>query len=78
MIAQRKHTNDVVEMSDEATVQAAVMFLNRRPTLISYRWTCQTCGMIHTVSSPATCESCGGSLEIARQEDICREMGGRH
>jgi rubrerythrin len=82
MIAQRKHTNEVVDMSDEATVQAAVTLLSRSstqrpPTLLSYRWFCEICGMVHAGSAPAICESCGGSLALAHQDDICREMGSR-
>ncbi len=77
MIAQRKHTNDVVEMSDAAAVQAAVSMLTRRPTLLSYRWVCETCGMIHAGSTPTICESCGGSLTVAHSDDVCREMGSR-
>ena len=77
MIAQRKHTIDAVDMSDEATVQAAVTLLNRRPALLSYRWICEICGMVHAGSAPSTCESCGGSVALAHQDDICREMGSR-
>ena len=77
MIAQRKNTNDAVDMSDDATVQAAVTFLKRRPTLLSYRWICETCGMVHAGASPSTCDSCGGTVTLAHQDDICREMGSR-
>lgn len=77
MIAQRKHTNDVVDLSDEATVQAAVTFLSRRPTTISYRWICETCGMLHAGSAPSACESCGGVVALAHPHDICRELGSR-
>ena len=77
MIAQRKNTSDVVDLSDDATVQAAITFLSRRPTLLSYRWVCETCGMIHSGSAPSSCESCGGAVTLAHQGDICREMGSR-
>jgi rubrerythrin len=77
MIAQRKHTNEAVEMSDEATVQAAMKLLSRRPALLSYRWVCETCGMVHAGSAPASCESCGGLVELAHSDTICREMGSR-
>lgn len=75
MIAQRKLTNDVVELSDEATVQAAVSLLSRQPTLLSQRWLCETCGMIHTGSMPDSCDSCGGSVALAHKDAVCREMG---
>jgi rubrerythrin len=77
MIAQRKYTNDAVDLSDVATVQAAMNLLSRRPTPLSYRWVCETCGMIHTGSAPSNCESCGGSVSLAHPDDICREMGSR-
>ena len=77
MIAQRKPNNKAVVRSDEATVQAAVTFLSRRPTVISYRWLCETCGMIHAGSAPARCESCGKEVTLAHENDLPREMGTR-
>lgn len=77
MIAQRKLANDVVELSDEATVQAAVSLLSRRPTLLPQRWLCETCGMIHTGAMPDSCESCGGGVAPAYKDAVCREMGSR-
>ncbi len=75
MIAQRKPINNAVVKSDEATVQAAITLLTRRPTTISYRWLCECCGMIHTGSAPAQCESCGQEVTLAHDGDLPREMG---
>ena len=75
MIAQRKLTNRAVVKSDDAAVQAAVTLLTRRPTAISYRWICECCGMVHTGSAPAECESCGKEVARAHDADIPREMG---
>jgi rubrerythrin len=78
MIAQRKPTNKAVVRNDDATVQAAVTLLTRRnPTAISYRWICETCGMIHAGSAPAHCESCGKDVTLARESDLPREMTSR-
>lgn len=77
MIAQGKSTNDAVDLSDVATVQAAMELLSRRPTLFSYRWVCEICGMIHAGSTPSSCESCGGPVSLAHPNDIPREMGSR-
>ena len=78
MIAQRKLTNKVVVKSDDAAVQAAVSLLTRRPpTIISYRWICECCGMVHTGSTPSRCESCGKEVTLAHESDLPREMGSR-
>ena len=66
MIAQRKLTNKAVVKSDDAAVQAAVSLLTRRPTTISYRWICESCGMVHSGSAPARCESCGKEVPGSR------------
>lgn len=77
MIAQRKLTNRAVVKSDDAAVQAAVSLLTRRGTIISYRWICECCGMVHTGSMPVQCESCGKEVTLARESDLPREMGTR-
>ena len=78
MIAQRKLTNKGVVTSDGAAVQAAVSLFTRRPPIISYRWICECCGMVHTGAVPARCESCGGAeVALARESDLPREMGTR-
>ncbi|HVB75538.1 MAG TPA: hypothetical protein VNE38_18480 [Ktedonobacteraceae bacterium] len=77
MIAQRKPTNKDVVKSDDATVQAAVTLLTRRPTAISYRWLCECCGMVHSGSAPAQCESCGKEVTLAHETVLPREMGTR-
>lgn len=76
MIAQRKLTNKAVVKSDDAAVQAAVSLLTR-PTALSYRWICECCGMVHSGSAPAHCESCGKEVTLARESDLPREMGTR-
>ena len=78
MIAQRKLTNKAVVKSDDAAVQTAVSLLTRPPAIVSYRWICECCGMVHTGSVPASCESCGGQeVTLAREADLPREMGTR-
>ncbi|TMD57254.1 MAG: hypothetical protein E6I93_03200 [Chloroflexi bacterium] len=80
MIAQRIGTNNDVVTSDDATaqtVQAAVTLLSRRPTPISYRWVCETCGMIYRGSAPTSCESCGKEVSPVHQPDFHREMCSR-
>ena len=78
MIAQRKLTNKAVVKSDDAAVQAAVSLFTRRPTIIAYRWICECCGMVHTGSVPASCDSCGSQdVMLARESDLPREMGTR-
>ena len=74
MIAQRIPINNVVAPSDEATVQAAIAFFNKRPTMLTYRWMCDTCGMIYTGSAPASCECCGKEVSLASMPDFPREM----
>lgn len=59
MIAQTGSTNNGVVISDEATVQAVLTLLTKSQPVRPYRWVCETCGMIHTGSAPAACESCG-------------------
>jgi rubrerythrin len=79
MIAQRIDTNNAVVTSDDATertVQAAVTLLSKRP-ITPYRWICETCGMIHRGSAPASCESCGKEVSPVYQPDFQREMGSR-
>ena len=77
MIAQSKLTNKAVVKSDDAAVQAAVSLLTRRPTIISYRWICECCGMVHTGYTPVRCESCGKEVTLAHESDLPREMGTR-
>lgn len=73
MIAQRTKTNNVVEMSDVATVQAAVKLLTRKPVML-YRWECEVCGMVHTGSLPTACDSCGKEGPLVHRPDMHLEM----
>ncbi len=74
MIAQRTKTNNVVETSDDATVQAAVKLLTlNRPGML-YRWECEVCGMVHTGPLPTTCDSCGKEGSLVHQPDTHLEM----
>lgn len=74
MIAQRTKTNNVVEMSDEATVQIAVELLTQNRPVMLYRWECEVCGMVHTGSLPTACDSCGKEEPLIHQPDMHLEM----
>lgn len=41
------------------------------------RWVCEVCGMVHTGSAPAACDSCGASGSLTRQAAIHREIHSR-
>ena len=73
MIAQRTKTNNVVATSDDATVQAAVKLLTRKPVML-YRWECEVCGMVHTGPLPTACGSCGKEGSLVQQPDMHLEM----
>lgn len=77
MVAQRIYTNEAVHMSEEATVQTITQSFSRQPALLTYRWVCETCGMIHSGSAPTSCESCGNDLSHSHQNEIRCEMGSR-
>ena len=74
MIAQRTKTNNAVETSDEATVQAAVELLTRNRPVMLPRWECEVCGMVHTGPLPTTCDSCGKEGSLVHQPDMHLEM----
>jgi rubrerythrin len=74
MIAQRTKTNNVVEMSVEATVQTAVELLTQKRPVMLYRWECEVCGMVHTGSLPTACDSCGKEGPLVHQPDMHLEM----
>jgi len=74
MIAQRAKTNNVVEMSDDATVQIAVEILTQKRPVMLYRWECEVCGMVHTGSLPTACDSCGKEGPLVHQPDMHLEM----
>lgn len=74
MIAQRTKTNNVVETSDDATVQAAVKLLTQNRPGMLYRWECEVCGMVHTGPLPTACDSCGKEGSLVHQPDTHLEM----
>ncbi len=74
MIAQRTKTNNVVETSDDATVQAAVKLLTLNRSGMLYRWECEVCGMVHTGPLPTACDSCGKEGSLVHQPDTRLEM----
>ena len=74
MIAQRTKTNNVDEMSVEATVQTAVELLTQKRPVMLYRWECEVCGMVHTGSLPTACDSCGKEGPLVHQPDLHLEM----
>ena len=74
MIAQKTKTNNAVVTSNEATAQAAVKLLSQNRALMLYRWECEVCGMVHTGSMPAKCDSCGKEGAIVHQPDLHQEM----
>ncbi len=74
MIAQKTRTNNAVVTGSEATVQAAVKLLTPNRSVMLYRWECEVCGMVHTGSMPASCDSCGKEASLVHQPDIHQEM----
>ena len=59
MIAQKTTTSNAVVKGNESTVQPAVQLLTPSRAVMVYRWECEVCGMVHTGSMPASCDSCG-------------------
>lgn len=74
MIAQETRTNNAVVTGNQATVQAAVQLLTPNRAVMLYRWECEVCGMVHTGSMPASCDSCGKKGSLVHQPDIHQEM----
>lgn len=77
MIAQKTKINNAVGISDEATVQVAIELLTQRKGITGYRWVCEVCGMIHTGSLPASCDSCGSTTSLAPLSHFRYEMNSR-
>lgn len=74
MIAQRTKTNNAVVTSKDATVQAAVELFSQNRAIMLYRWECEICGMVHTGTMPAKCDSCGKEGSLVHQPDLHQEM----
>ncbi len=74
MIAQRTKTNKAVVTSNKPTVQAAVTLLSQNRAVMLYRWECEVCGMVHTGTMPAKCDSCGKEGSLVHQPDLHQEM----
>ncbi len=77
MIAQNIIPNDVVMSSDDATVRAAVKLLTSNSPTMTHRWTCETCGMLHTGPLPTSCDSCGASNSFTHQPNFRTEINSR-
>ena len=77
MIAQNIIPNDVVMTSDDATVRAAVKLLTSNSSAIAHRWTCETCGMLHTGPLPDVCDSCGALNSFTHQPNFRSEINSR-
>ena len=63
--------------SDDATVRAAVKLLTSRQPVMVQRWTCETCGMVHTGVLPTSCDSCGADASLVHQPGFRREINSR-
>lgn len=59
----------------EDAVKEAMMVISQRPAV--QRWVCEVCGMVHTGSAPAACDSCGVTDALVRQADTHREIHSR-
>ena len=87
MIAQNTIPNDGVltgapqaplfVTSDDATVRAAVKLLTLKRPMLVQRWTCETCGMIHTGPLPTSCDSCGADASLIHQPNFRSEISSR-
>ncbi len=74
MIAQKTKINNAVVTSNGATVQTAAKLLNQGKAVMVYRWECEVCGMVHTGSMPASCDSCGKEGSLVHQPDMHQEI----
>jgi len=87
MIAQNVITNDEVLIrapqaplyltSDDVIVHAAVKLLTSNSSAMAHRWSCGTCGMIHTGPLPTSCDSCGADASIIHQPSFRSEINSR-
>jgi len=71
MIAQRTFApkNDIL--------QEVAQVLDEHQMMDTSHWACEVCGMLHTGSSPDSCESCGSSDAFAEMHDEHTEIGSR-
>jgi rubrerythrin len=78
MITRRTGTENVADGKDTA-IEEATMILSRYRTkrTVVQRWVCEVCGMVHTGTAPAACESCGASTALVQLQDLPREMSSR-
>jgi rubrerythrin len=74
MIAQKTKTNNAVVTGNDATVQTAIKLFPQNRAVILYRWECEVCGMVHTGTMPAACDSCGKEGSLVHQPDLHLEM----
>ena len=71
MVAQRTMITDNRTQGEGAAVREAMRLLSSQPS--TQRWVCEVCGMIHSVTAPVECDSCGSSA-LVYHPDSSREM----
>jgi len=71
MVGQRTLSTSVIANS-KAVVQEAIRVMAMSRT--ARRWVCEACGMIHTGTAPAVCDSCGLATALVQQAELHREM----
>ena len=71
MIAQKTTITGNIVQDNDAAVREAMRLLSSQPS--TQRWVCEVCGMIHTVTAPDECDSCGAPA-LVQYHDFSREM----
>ena len=74
MIAQKTTITGNIVQGNDAAVREAMRLLSSQPS--TQRWVCEVCGMIHTVTAPDECDSCGAPA-LVQYHDFSREMNSR-
>ena len=74
MIAQKTTITGNIVQDNDAAVREAMRLLSSQPS--TQRWVCEVCGMIHTVTAPDECDSCGAPA-LVQYHDFSREMNSR-
>ena len=74
MIAQKTTITGNIVQDNDAAVREAMRLLSSQP--LTQRWVCEVCGMIHTVTAPDECDSCGAPA-LMQYHDFSREMNSR-